>query len=45
MDFAFTEEQTLLQETARSFVAKHCPPEQAKAWDDADEFPVQLWQR
>lgn len=45
MDFALTEEQTLLQETARAFTAKHCPPERAKAWDEAGEFPVELWQR
>ena len=45
MDFALTEEQALLQETASAFVAKHCPAEQAKVWDETDHFPVDLWQQ
>ena len=45
MDFGLTEEQTILQETARAFVAKRCPPEQAKAWDETGEFPLDLWRR
>ena len=45
VDFGLTEEQALLQETARAFVARHCPAERAKAWDEADEFPTDLWRR
>ena len=45
MNFAFTDEQTSLRDTARSFVAKYCPAEQAKAWDESGEFPQDLWER
>ncbi len=45
MDFALTDEQVLLQETVRAFVDRYCPPEQAKAWDEASEFPADLWRR
>src|SRR4051794_19845094 len=43
VEFARTEEQELLQKTAAAFVAKYCPPEQAKAWDEAGVFPQDLW--
>lgn len=45
MQFALSEEQSLLQETARAFVAKHCPPALAKEWDETDHFPTDLWNR
>lgn len=45
MSFALTEEQQLLRQTARAFVAEHCPAERAKAWDEAGEFPAELWRR
>ena len=45
MQFALSEEQTLLQETARAFVDRHCPPALAKEWDETDHFPVPLWRR
>lgn len=42
MDFGLTDELELLQKTARSFVADHCPPTRAKELDDgcasADEL-------
>ena len=44
MDFALTEEQDLLKKTVDAFVSRHCPPEQAKAWDDQEVFPTELWQ-
>ena len=44
MNFGLTEEQALLQETAERFVAKHCPPETAKEWDEAETFPTELWE-
>jgi alkylation response protein AidB-like acyl-CoA dehydrogenase len=43
MDFALTEEQELLQKTVRTFVARNCPPEQAKLWDEQGIFPMELW--
>jgi alkylation response protein AidB-like acyl-CoA dehydrogenase len=45
MRFGLTEEQELLKQTADAFVDKHCPPERAKEWDDAEVFPSDLWDR
>ena len=45
MYFGLTEEQQLLQETARAFVDKHCPPEKAKEWDETDHFPADVWEK
>ncbi len=45
MHFALSDEQALLQQTAQSFVAKHCPPALAKEWDESDHFPGDLWRR
>jgi len=35
LDFDLTEEQQILQEMARDFVTRECPPERAKEWDEA----------
>lgn len=43
MDFALTEEQELLKETARRFVDRVCPPETAKYWDETHHYPVELF--
>jgi alkylation response protein AidB-like acyl-CoA dehydrogenase len=43
MDFGLSEEQTLLQETARRFVTEVCPPEIAKKWDDTAHYPEHLF--
>src|SRR4051812_34221842 len=45
VEFGLTEEQELLQKTAAAFVARYCPPEQAKAWDEAGVFPHGLWEQ
>ncbi|HUF97545.1 MAG TPA: acyl-CoA dehydrogenase family protein, partial [Ilumatobacter sp.] len=45
MQFALSDEQLLLRDTARSFVAKHCPPALAKEWDETNHFPVDLWNK
>ena len=45
MNFELDEERSQLQDTARAFVARHCPAEQAKEWDDTGEFPAELWKR
>ena len=44
MDFALSEEQELLQDTVRSFVAKECPPKIVRAIFDGERAPVPaLW--
>ena len=43
--FGLTDEQILLRDTAQSFVEQSCPPARAKAWDEANEFPVDLWRQ
>jgi alkylation response protein AidB-like acyl-CoA dehydrogenase len=45
MTYGLSDEQAMLQETAGAFVERYCPAAQAKAWDDAGEFPVELWDR
>ena len=42
MEFGLTEEQELLRDTARDFVARTCPPEVAKDWDDTETPPTEL---
>lgn len=42
MDFGLTDEQRMLQETARSFVTRTCPPRQAKEWDEEGLLPKEL---
>jgi alkylation response protein AidB-like acyl-CoA dehydrogenase len=44
MDFSLPEEVALLQETARSFVERMCPPERAKEWDEKGEAPAEFFQ-
>ncbi len=44
MDFSLAEEQELLQETVRGFVAKECPPQKVRAIFDGDRQEVlALW--
>lgn len=42
MEFGLTDEQELLRDTARDFVARTCPPEVAKDWDDTETPPTEL---
>ncbi len=44
MDFGLNDEQQLLQDTARAFVARTCPPEVAKQWDEESHFPPELFE-
>jgi alkylation response protein AidB-like acyl-CoA dehydrogenase len=44
MDFDFGEDLSLLQDTARTFVAKVCPPDRAKQWDEAGHYPLEMFQ-
>jgi len=46
MDLAFTEEQNMLQASARSFLKKECPPSLLKDLrEDEKGYPRQLWDR
>ena len=42
MDFGLSDEQAALQQTARAFVDRHCPPALAKEWDETGFFPEHL---
>ena len=42
MEFALSDEQALLRDTVRDLVARTCPPEVAKAWDDDATPPEEL---
>jgi alkylation response protein AidB-like acyl-CoA dehydrogenase len=44
MDFDLGEELSLLQDTARTFVAKVCPPDRAKQWDETGHYPADLFE-
>ena len=43
MDFGLTDEQEMLQATARQFVADVCPAERAKEWDEESAVPPELF--
>jgi alkylation response protein AidB-like acyl-CoA dehydrogenase len=43
MDFGLSEEHLALQDVARQFVERHCPPRQAKEWDEASAYPAELF--
>jgi alkylation response protein AidB-like acyl-CoA dehydrogenase len=42
VDFGLCDEHLALQETARRFVDRHCPPRQAKEWDETSTYPEHL---
>ena len=42
MDFGLSDEQAALKDAARQFVDRHCPPRQAKEWDETYTYPDQL---
>jgi alkylation response protein AidB-like acyl-CoA dehydrogenase len=43
MDFGLTDEQEMLQATARQFVMDVCPAERAKQWDEESVVPPELF--
>ncbi|WP_068183305.1 acyl-CoA dehydrogenase family protein [Mycobacterium sp. UM_CSW] len=43
MDFRFSAEHAALQEVARQFVDRHCPPRRAKEWDETNAYPEELF--
>jgi alkylation response protein AidB-like acyl-CoA dehydrogenase len=42
VDFGLSDEQAALQQTARAFVDRHCPPRLAMEWDETGTFPEHL---
>jgi alkylation response protein AidB-like acyl-CoA dehydrogenase len=43
VDFGLTDEQEMLRDTARQFVADVCPAERAKEWDEESTVPPELF--
>jgi alkylation response protein AidB-like acyl-CoA dehydrogenase len=43
MEFGWSEEHAALQEVARQFVERHCPPTRAKEWDENNVYPAELF--
>jgi alkylation response protein AidB-like acyl-CoA dehydrogenase len=43
MDFDLSPEHAALQDAARLFVDRECPPRQAKEWDEASAYPAELF--
>ena len=43
MDFGLSAEHAALQDVARQFVDRHCPPRRAKEWDDTNAYPEELF--
>ncbi|AXV06668.1 Butyryl-CoA dehydrogenase [Euzebya pacifica] len=45
MDFALTDEQRMMQESVRALMAREAPPEKIREWDQAHEFPDEVWRK
>ncbi len=45
MDFSWTDEQTMMREQIRKFMAKECPKEVERRLDEQHEYPGGLYQR
>jgi acyl-CoA dehydrogenase len=45
MDFELTEEQEMLKESIRKFIAKECPREYARELDEKEQFPHEVWKK
>ncbi|WP_375483015.1 acyl-CoA dehydrogenase family protein [uncultured Mycobacterium sp.] len=43
MDFGLSPEHAALQDVARQFVDRHCPPRRAKEWDETNAYPAELF--
>lgn len=44
MNFEFSEEQLMLREQARGFLAQHCPPTRVrKVFDGEQDYDAALW--
>ncbi len=44
MDFGFTETQEALRRTVRSVLARRCPPEAIREWEEQETFPGEVWE-
>ena len=45
MDFSPSPEQRLLIDSVGEFLARECPPERQKEWDESHSFPVDVWRK
>lgn len=45
MDFALTEEQALLRESARGLLEREAPPDRVREWDESHHFPREVWKK
>src|SRR3990167_1733010 len=43
MDFGFSESQEALRRTVRSVIARRCPPEKIREWEEQEVFPDEIW--
>jgi alkylation response protein AidB-like acyl-CoA dehydrogenase len=44
MDFSQSDTERLIQEQTAAFVARHCPRDQVRKWDEDGVFPEELYQ-
>ncbi|MBI2864870.1 MAG: acyl-CoA dehydrogenase family protein [Chloroflexi bacterium] len=45
MDFDLTQQQEMLRDYVREFVARFCPREKVREWDEAGKPPSELFER
>ena len=43
MEFGFTQEQDMLRDSVRRFMAKECKRDYTRACSDNDRFPIELY--
>jgi len=43
MDFGFSESQEALRRTVRGVIARRCPPEKIREWEEQEVFPDEVW--
>ncbi len=45
MNFDLTEQQQSLRDSVKDFVARYCPPEDVRRWDDTCTFPQDVYEK
>jgi len=45
MDFEISDEQRLMRDSLRAFLTKECPVEYVRECDEAERFPIELYQK
>lgn len=45
MDFSVTDEQRMMMDSVRDFMAKELPPDRVSELDEAHEFPMDTWKK